>query len=110
MCELAWPSPRRHGRDLQSGAAICRDRTCMRAWSSRCSATSEAGRPMPTLAQITDPSDEHVLLPDAALDVSNHIGKFVSDQTLRRAARRIGALRIDARGHYTIPRSVVEVM
>jgi hypothetical protein len=65
---------------------------------------------MHTLAQIPDLSDEHVLLPDAALDVSNHVGKFVSDQTLRRAARRIGALRIDARGHYTIPRSVVDLM
>jgi hypothetical protein len=55
-------------------------------------------------------SDDDVLIPAAAWEISHHVGRYVSDQAIRKAARRIRALRLDAQGRGTLPRSVVEMM
>ena len=59
---------------------------------------------------IPDRRDDDVLVPVAAWEISHDAGRLVSDQAVRKAARRIGALRVDAHGRYTLPRSIVDEM
>jgi hypothetical protein len=55
-------------------------------------------------------SNNDVRLSLAAWEISTRAGKPCSLDAVRRAAERIGALRVDDRGRGSIPRSVVELM
>ena len=61
-------------------------------------------------APVSDTHDDDVLVPIAAWEISRDAGRPTSDQAVRRAARRIGALRVNAHGRYTLPRSILNEM
>jgi hypothetical protein len=53
---------------------------------------------------------ESLFVRDAALKITQASGRYCSTDAIRKAAKRIGALKLDAEGRGTIPRAIVEAM